>query len=452
MRRWTGIVSIGLVLLFLSRPVMAQIEPARIYTGAPFDVQGAINFISWSPYGEAAAYWVYREIQPDIRDEGSRGYFLPGELWFLIPETGETCLYSGPYRSSVDWNYLPAYYNPVTNTWLPDGRIAVLQKGGLVASTPCGDDFLRLTLPDGTPVRASSLDSWSPDYNRLLLDEGAAIYTLNPPSLVRVTGFERDSYGDWAWSPDSRHVAVSLSGPGSTYLIDAQTGQVRLLVEEPIPPPDFGLGIFPHTPLWLGNNRLIVDSTTWGAVLTDLDGVQIDLGAERTPRDTHLGALVAGTDTYHLVVKGPSTQAERFLFHSEDESLETLPLNFLPQAFSPDGNWLMGTGNNGSGIYLRPVDPAGGEPVEVVAPMLAGNVANPNRVQWSPDWSKVALTNEDGVSIVSLPDGEIVQTWAHDTCDDYRLDGWSPDGTLLLLRLYGDAWSNLGAAVVIEVK
>lgn len=448
MVRSVGIILVVALLIAVGSPTLGQADNAQVYAGEPFNIQGRVNFISWSPDGTTAAYWVYPEVPPATNQEGSQSYLLPGELWFLRVETGETCRYPEPYRSPIDLNFQPTYSNRTTNTWLPDSRILVLQEGALVASTPCADDFTPVTLPDGTPVHAGSLDGWSPDYSRLLLDGGAAIYTFNPPALARVTDFKPDPYGAWSWSLDSRHIAVSLSGPGSTYVIDTQTAEVRLLLEEPIESSsDSVLGIFPHLPIWLSPTQVIVSTTSWKRVIANLEDGFIDVNPEIIEVEPHSGAPIDGTDAYHLAFRLTGRQPN-YLYHSETGTLEEL--DQVVDGFSPDGRWLALTGIGGSGIYLRPVDPPGSETVALVPPGLASNVTNPGHSQWSPDWSKVAVTNENGVSIVSVPDGEILQSWDTEDCDDYRLDGWSPDETRVLLRLYGTGCPTVGAVVMID--
>ncbi len=119
--------------------------------------------------------------------------------------------------------------------------------GELLALSDGGGEFLALCRIDAqsgavTPVAAAEgrdVEAWSLAPGDALLatvenDRGYAIVRLGPLGGERgvVTGLPQGVAGELAWSPDGARLVLSASGPTTPpgiYLVDAATGQARLV-------------------------------------------------------------------------------------------------------------------------------------------------------------------------------------------------------------------------------
>jgi Tol biopolymer transport system component len=117
-------------------------------------------------------------------------------------------------------------------------------------------------------------------------------------------------------------------------------------------------------------------------------------------------------------------------------TMESDRVNYAPIAWSPDGTMLAYHSIEGSINII----PAGGGKPRVVGQVQANNVNI--ELAWSPDSKRIAFNNrlpaldETGIKIMSLEDGNIVDTKT-DLVDTsiYHLD-WSPDGKKLVFGGY----------------
>jgi len=158
------------------------------------------------------------------------------------------------------------------------------------------------------------------------------------------------------------------------------------------------------------------------------------------------GAVMTGTNTYHLLLSGSGVEANFpliRLYHSETRETETLPFQYIwGTGFSPDGQWLLldkrptREGFQSQEVWFRPVDPPGSLPRR----LTGGFSLN---LLWSSDGTKVASTARNSpdpysgssLQVWSFPELAPLGSWKS---EDYSmvLEAWSPDGSFLVTRGY----------------
>ena len=204
----------------------------------------------WSPDGSRFAAWVDGRLK-----------------LFQYPERGGTAAYRD--TGIRDFYY---YFD-----WMPDGRFVYWGEHqgqyGILAVNEDGTEE-RLIFDPPLEEETSAIDfRASPDGRKILFvqykwnefRETAAIW------LVGIDGSNPHHLVDgWAgsWAPDSRHIAF-LRGDGRIYVVDADTGYIQVLYDNPEIPAGKPL----WSP-WLSDSDRVIEfpqptsvtATTWGEV------------------------------------------------------------------------------------------------------------------------------------------------------------------------------------------
>lgn len=345
------------------------------------------------------------------------------KLSFLKADTGEVCPVSDTqWETGLDDGVREHF------AWLPDGRLLyVPSSGDMTIHSPCEPDSVSLT--DSYPVTFTHALDYHEPSGRVLLKNQTSFWVLDGNSLEaiqipNVTPNPFEAHWDhFDWSPDGNRLAISrLNGrtarEGSAlFIVNGTTGEVEH--ELPI---DAAYDQSAPRVEWMteeelllhGNNALfIIDFRTAPPKFTDVlhDIFLLDISY---PDDVSTFAW----EGHHLSIRvnHPRNQGI-YIFHPENGQVEIIqPKSASPLLFFPNGEMVeMAT-------YLS------GPPVEDVyeliwvdAPDILSQVITvqghlprnyPNLFpRYLPDTSQLAFGSSQGVSLVSIPDGETLGFW-----------------------------------------
>jgi hypothetical protein len=399
---------------------------------------------SWSP---DSAYFVF----------GAKNGAIA--LHFLNGETGEICPVEG------DFAFVETLRQ--RHVWLPDGRLLYLDTNGeMVVLTPCRPDEERLT--DQFPETFTQILANAPENGRILLQSEGAYGILDGRSLTvqpipDVTPNPYDLHQDTStWLPGGERLVISrLDGrrganAGSTlFLINADTGQVD---QSQHLPGDFGQsapwmeGLSQNEILMHGSGEwLIVDFSAklpqFTNVLADIFNLDVDFPGEISASGSFVDK---GGDGYYLAVRlnHPRNQAV-YLYHSATGQVHVYDHKHHTLLLFPDGElWEMAK-QEMEPTYRDEYDLVLAAQPETVQSRLTFTGHTPREyphlsIRYLAATSQLAVASAHGVSLVSLPDGEMVAYW------DLVGEGFSPwvitapDGTAFVaVKDYGGLYGPL---------
>jgi hypothetical protein len=270
----------GLIGVLLFLVVMGAAAQQPEYTHQVVEVDRAFNFspMGWSPTDLVLAYFRHAEVNWD-----EIAFPQHGELHFYSLVTGENCAYPNAIMDDV-------YENGTRfdkNLWLADGEYLSIQEEKAVIFTPCEDGEREITAHLPASAQQTSIVSYSPQRDVILLrtNGGIYLYDLARDQSVQITGAINDFdffQGRGTVSPDGERFAFTLNGPGDTYVIDIDGAQANTAVDEPLPPGEDECCTTPDDPRWLGERFLVVSTQSmglngrWGNVVADLsEGIVI---------------------------------------------------------------------------------------------------------------------------------------------------------------------------------
>jgi hypothetical protein len=342
-------------------------------------------------------------------------------LHFWQVQTGRFCPYPQTLSGHPNLYHLP--------TWLADGRVLIVPDDGTIrVGEPCAaGDFDTMDHLFAEPIRAVAAQS--PDLTRLLLRGDDAYWLYQPQqSVVRpVAGLAAHERNIHNWSPDGSRVSIGASGDrgAGIHLIDAATGQIEQLIAVAA-----GMGgSYYHT--WLNNQTLIFQNET-GPTLIDLRqptprpapilSQLFDLDIAFPAETTAFGAYPTGSGEDYAVfvaVREPAA-AGIYLYYAADDRVKVLPYDHPTHLFFANGrsifidkfDWQYPDGGpNGIDHHqLYWVATPNGQMSQIE---VAGHQPRSSSLQplWLPDSSQMAFASSQGVSLVSLPDGQLLDYW-----------------------------------------
>lgn len=387
---------------------------------------------SWSPDGK---YFLFETQSNRL------------ELHFVIGETGDVC--------TADIQFPNTDGIRENTAWLPDGRLLYIESSGeMTILTPCqpGSEKLTVHLPeDFKRIMASSQES-----GRILLESQGAFWILDGHTLelMRIPDITPNPYElHWdtsTWLAGGEQLIIGRlngrkgSNEGATlYLIDGATGEAQNSLDLE--------GEFGQSAPWmeaLTEEKVLYQTqgewlmADFGAqpvsitnVLEDIFGLDVNFPDEISASGSYLDSDGNG---YYITVRlnHPHNQST-YLYYSRTGQVYVYEHEYHTLLLFPDGYSMdmqkLETVPTYQDIYdiVRVDDP------ETVYPQLTITGHTPREyprldIEYLPKRSQLAVASAHGVSLVSLPNGEMLAYWTL-AGDGYspRLTA-SPDGSALI--------------------
>lgn len=394
-------------------PLPTSVVTTQRETVQPIIRARAVSIGKWSPDGMYLIFGL-----PEISGDQS-----VTSLSFLKADKGEVCPVSDTRWETGFGDGVREHF-----AWLPDGRLLyVPSSGDMTLLSPCEPDSVSLT--DSYPVTFTHVLDYHEPSGRVLLKNQTSFWILDGHSLEaiqipNVTPNPFDLHWDrFAWSPEGNRLAISrLNGrtarEGSTLFIMNGT-TVEVEHELPI---DSAYDQSAPMVEWMteeelllhGNNALfIIDFRSIPPKFTDVlrDIFLLDISY---PNDVSTFAWEGN----HIAtrVNHPRNQGI-YIFHPETGQVEIIqPKSASPLLFFPNGEMVE------MANYLG--DPPAEDIYELIwvdAPDIASQIITvqghlprnyPNLFpRYLPQLSQIAFGSSQGISLISVPDGETLGLW-----------------------------------------
>jgi hypothetical protein len=396
---------------------------------------------SWSPDGEFLVFGLTRYY-------GELGDQMEIDLHFLQAETGEVCEAGGSkWRAGQYSDGLREH-----SAWLADGRLLyVSDDGEMMALTPCADSVEDLAVR--YPVTFTRALSFNEQHQRVLLKAEDAYWLLDTASLdaqpiTSIAASPSEIYrGFYVWSPDGERLALSLmhgpdlSDEASLIIVDVATGKVERSWPL-IAASDASLPIVE----WLASDELLLlDPTPFLMDLrvdppqtTDLIGDIFLLDSEYPTDFSALDSLpnLAG-DGYYVGVRAnhPRNQAV-YLYASATGQVELFQHDSDSLFFSPGGQWLRLPKWEETPTYRDEYELVWLDETRQTHRLAVEGHTPRSHPQlfpvYLPGRAQLVFSSSQGISLVSLPDGETLRFWEPTGGRDFYRILATPNGEALV--------------------
>ncbi|NJC94844.1 MAG: hypothetical protein FIB03_00665 [Anaerolineae bacterium] len=394
-------------------PLPTSVVNTQRQTVQPIVRAPAVSVGKWSPDGMYLVLGLPR----------TSGNQSAMSLSFLKADSGEICPASETQQATGMEDGVREHF-----AWLPDGRLLYVPASGEMALlSPCEPDSVSLT--DSYPVTFTHALDYHEGTGRVLLKNQNSFWILDGHNLEaiqlpNVTPNPFDLHWDhFDWSPEGNRIAISrLNGrtarEGSTlFIVNGTTGAVEYeLPMEDATDQSAPMVIWTSEEelLFSGDNALfLVDFSVVPPKFIDVlrDIFLLDISY---PNDVSTFAW----EGHHISIRvnHPRNQGI-YVFHPETSQVEIIqPKSASPLLFFPNGEMVEMANYIGDppseDIYeLIWVDaPDTASPIITVQGHLPRNYPN-LFPRYLPESSQLAFSSSQGVSLVSIPDGETVGFW-----------------------------------------
>jgi hypothetical protein len=374
---------------------------------------------------------------------------------FLDPASGEVCQQDQAFLGLVNLSDQAR--------WLPDGRLLLVsQDEGAQVLAPCGET---LSLDDRFSEPILTLPARDSEGRYALLQGEIRYWLLDTSTLSArpLEGLLPGKQDRQAWSPSGEQLAIYQPAPGEQVaggrisLLDTESMEVVRTIELPAAGEVSLLD-------WLLDETIYVwifSETGTGPVLVDLAGSEarvilvlselfgLDLVyPDEFSADTAVADESAGT--YHIAFKvNTASDKATYLYHSESGRMEKLPLEGHTYLIFPDGDL--------EPLFLAEDEPTYTDEFDLVWVdeaekdiqhlSVAGHTPRDYPILWPrmvPNGSHIAFVSSRGVSLVSIPDGQLQGFWKLEGGGDPRRAVASPDSRFLVVA--AQTWNPDGSA------
>lgn len=376
----------------------------------------------WSPDGD---YLVFGET----RLTGDAEEPVEINLQFLRSKTGEICTAAeniwnaGERSDGLHQHYI----------WLPDGRfLYVSESGEMVLFQPCVDGAENLT--DRYSANLTQVSSFDATSGHAVLMGQDSYWLLDGTTLEiqQIPGVLPNSSidgRDWiSWSPDRDRLAISqMEGQ------DASTGAILFIIDEASGAVEMQIPLMGNTetadgPIvdWLTGNELLVQFAGSLLVLdiqsepvktTDLvrDIFLLDLSY---PFDISSMDFIRYNDSdgYGVAVRAnhPHNQ-DVYLYDSQTGKVQMFQHDVSTLLFFPDGQWMQAPKWEDNPSYNDEYEMVWMDrPEESQRLIVSGHVPRDHPQifpKYLPASSQLVFSSSQGISLVSIPDGEMLRFW-----------------------------------------
>jgi hypothetical protein len=363
-----------------------------------------------------------------------------GQLWFfrlILSGQKEATLhfYNAATRTICDMpNPLPYdSYSDMSPVWLSDGRL-LSQEGndGITRLEPCGGISQPIDLPTG--VQITQVSAKDPATGRLLLQSQEAYWLLHPgdQGLQRVSGVQPVQYdAHWdraAWSLDGRRLVIAKLNTrepkdGITlFLLDGRTGKLLSsqvmdqAFEQSAPFIEWMTVdiLLMHGPQSLIQIDFRTDPPSQVDVMKELFNLAL-----KVPEQVSSDAAISTKDgqSYHILVRANHSGDKKvYVYHAESGQVS----HYQPQDqgvfIFPDGQWTLlppieSSARKNDLVELYWIDSDRPGPVSI---QVAGHLPRGYQmldVEYLAEKSALLLGSSNGVSMVSVPGGEMINFW-----------------------------------------
>lgn len=320
---------------------------------------------------------------------------------------------------------------------------AITKAPEIAPTQPVSEAFLpievSLPLPEGAVsmlgMGSLTKPAVSPDGRYLAVSSATALSVYQMQPFIEIW-HQLGNYGTPHWSPDGKMLGAGSCG---MVVFDAATGQ-RLYTTEGVSPffmcfmkwsPDahYIATLTNYDPFGIGGDdqsSLTVWSAANGKVAFVVDHLNSALDLAWSPDGSQIAAShytfdrPSGTGTASLDIWNTAT-GQKIASPITDISVDAV-------GWSPNGKYLTALDSNG---YVRLLDPTS---YAVMAQLKAVDPPTSDvRMSWSPDSTRIAFAEYDGLTILGIPEGDIISTTKMSETSHYLSDwdnlNWSPDGT-----------------------
>ena len=403
----------------------------------------------WSPDGR---YLVFGQSRLTGEVEGP----LEIDVQFIDAKTGEICpSLENKWRVGERSDGLTGQH-----VWLPDGRfLYVSNLGGLAILTPCVDGMEYVI--DRYPVHFTQVASFDADTEHAVLKSLKSYWlldtaTLEVQEITDVLSPLSENQRDWiSWSPDGTRFAISqmngqdASAGAAIFIIDETSGRVERRVplagnSETVDGPIVDWLSRDELLVQYANSLLILDLRSDPVKTTDLirDTFQLDFSY---PMDVSSMDFIrdTGSDGYAVVVRAnhPNNK-DAYLYESRTGQVKVFQHDVSTLLFFPDGQWLQALKWEDTPSYKDEYESVWMDhPDDSYRLVVEGHVPReyPQMFpKYLPASSQLVFVSSQGISLVSLPDGQTVRFW--ELAGSNGSPSWvlpSPQGDALVVLVAG---------------
>jgi len=385
---------------------MTYVEP--ILSGTSFSVG------DWSPDGRYLVFGKTEYFMDEVEQ-------VKIDLYFIDSTTGSICQPPESKWTVQESDGLQGHY-----AWLSDVRfLFVTDIGEMWTFKPCATKIE--DLPNHYSNTFTGIASFDENNGNVLLKDKDGYRLLNGSSLEvrRIADVPAESYRDfYSWSADGKRLAIStLTGaeegqPAFLYVVNVEAGDV-VYVQSLQGVSDAYLPIVE----WLTPDDLLLHSKTLTVMdfhtnppsMTDLihDIFLLDI---EYPNDISSMDSHPGMDGYDIGIRVNLPRNQNvYLYESKTEQVTVYEHDTHSMFFFPDGGWMFLSKWEDAPTYTDEYEMVWlDRPDDAHRLMVEGHVPRsyPQLFpRYLPNTSHLIFSSSQGISLVSIPNGETLRFW-----------------------------------------